>query len=94
MKEVSITICCIGSGIHMYRDLSPKQCGGGYRLQYTYFSNLAARTRLMEPPSWFQCSCPGVGEPGNKGNMRSGVCRLKVVLFWYSFHKQLQEQLR
>ena len=61
-----------------YRDLSPKQYGGGYRLQYTYFSNLAARTRLLEPPLRFQCSCPGVGAPGNKGNMLYEIRGLQI----------------
>ena len=27
--------------------LFQKQCRGGYRLRYTYFSNLVARTRLL-----------------------------------------------
>ena len=37
----------MGSGRDFISGLFQKQCGGGYNLQYTYFSNLVARTMLL-----------------------------------------------
>ena len=37
----------MGSGRDFISVLFQKQCGGGYNLQYTYFSNLVARTMLL-----------------------------------------------
>ena len=37
----------VGLGRGFISGLFQKQCGGGYRLQYAYFSNFAAKTMLL-----------------------------------------------
>ena len=45
----------IGLGTNLISGLFHKQCGGGYRLQYTYLSNLVARTVVLHcrGMAWF-----------------------------------------